>query len=166
MRLGFRAVPLLLALGACSPVRNVQAAAHSLTVAVTRVEPRIQLALPLDQSRLIIRITATVDNPSEVPFRVRGFTGWLALESPGDPIPVGQVVLAQPVELPPHDHAILSVEVSFTYQTLQAQWPALQATLAPGAAGAWILDGRLDAEAYGLGWQLPVHTRRAFGSQP
>lgn len=169
MRRGWLALPVLVALAAgpaCSPLPKVQAAARSLRFTVDRVEPRLQLAFPLDRTRLAIQITFTVDNPSDVAFHIKGFEGDLHLEAPSETFALGHVVLVNPLDLAPQGRATLTMAVSFAYQDLQAHWPAIQAALVPGAAGAWSLEGRLQIQAYGLSWALPVKTRQVLGGQP
>ena len=169
MRPGWRALPVLMALAAgpaCSPIPKVQAAARSLRFTVDRVEPRLQLAFPLDRTRLAIQITFTVDNPSDVAFHLKGFEGDLHLEVPSETFPLGHVALVKPLDLAPQGRATLTMAVAFAYQDLQDHWPAIQAVLIPGAAGAWSLAGQLQIQAYGLSWSLPVKTRQVIGGQP
>ena len=165
MRPGWSALPVLLALAAgpaCSPVPRLQAAARSLRFTVDRVEPSLQLAFPLERTRLAIQITVTVDNPSEVAFHLKGFEGDLHLEVPSETFPLGHVALVKPLDLAPQGHATLTMAVSFAYRDLQDHWPAIQAALVPGAAGAWSLEGKLQLQAYGVNWALPVKTRQSF----
>ena len=160
------ALPLLAATLACSPVGNIRNAARNLTVTVDRVEPSLRLDFPLDRSTLNLRVTCTVDNPSQVPFHLRAFQGRVGLDSGGQAFTLGQVNLAAPVDLPGPGRATVTMEVAFAYSDLRDHWPALQATLGPGAAGAWTLEGRISAEAYGIAWPLPVKTRQTFGARP
>ena len=138
-------------------MRNYQDAARDLRFSLSRVQPRVQLAF---------QITLAVENPSRVPFHVRGFEGDLSLESPDGTHPMGHVTLVQAMDLAPGALADLTVEVSFSCQDLQAQWSSLQAALRPEAFGAWTLEGLLKVDAYGLSWPLPVKTRQAFGGAP
>lgn len=174
MRLGWLALPLIIAVEACAPVRNYQEAARSLRFTLDRVEPRLQLAFPLERSRLALQITVTVENPSSVPFHLQGFEGEVRLESAGPsaqpsgrvaPLPLGHVALLRALDLPPGGRADLAVEVSFFYQDLRDQWEPLQAALRPGASGTWSLQGTLSLDAYGVPWRLPVTTRRSFGGE-
>jgi hypothetical protein len=130
------------------------------------VEPSLQLALPLDRSRLFFLISVGVDNPSTTPFHLKAFSGDLRLETDGGPQPVGHLELVRALELPAGGRAELVLEVSFVYKDLRDQWAPLQAALRPGASGAWSLEGELNLDAYGFSWQLPVRTRRTFGSPP
>ena len=166
MRLGWVALPLLIAVEACSPVRKYQEAARSLRFSLDRVEPSFQLGFPLERSRLSFHLILGVDNPSTVPFHLRGFLGDLRMESLGSSAQVGHLELEKAVDLPAGGHAELAVEASFVYQNLKAQWGPLQSALRAESQGAWALEGELKLEAYGFPWQLPVKTRRPFGTAP
>jgi LEA14-like dessication related protein len=166
MRLGWVAVPLLIAIPACSPVRRYQEAARSLRFSLDRVEPNLELAFPLDRSRITFDVTIGVENPSTVPFHIRGFEGAFRLETDGVPKPMGEVRLSRALDLPAGGKAQMAVALSFGYQDLAERWPALQAVLHGESAGSWDLDGDLRGDVYGIPVQLPVHTRRTFGTAP
>ncbi|HLO68017.1 MAG TPA: LEA type 2 family protein [Holophaga sp.] len=160
----WRAVPVLVAMAACSPIREYEAAARSLRFRLARVEPQLRMALPLDRSRIAFKVVLEVENPSPVPFHVLGFAGDLALTFRDARRPLGRLELARPLDLPAGGMARMETELSFTYQELRENWTAIQA-VASGAPGAWHLEGRLKAEAFGLPIQLPVRTTREFGGK-
>ena len=166
MRLGFLALPMLIAVPACSPVRDYQEAARNLRFTLERVEPEVQLALPLDHSRVTFRITLGVENPGTVPFHLQAFEGEFRLVTEGAPQPLGQLHLVQALDLPAGGQAGLVVDLSFGYKDLRERWPALQSALKGDQPGAWELEGTLRAQAYGIPFQVPVRTRRPFGAAP
>ena len=166
MRLGWMALPLLIAVPACSPVRKYQEAARTLRFSLDRVEPNLELAFPLDRSRITFDVTIGVENPSDVTFHVRDFAGTFQLETGGELKPLGEVRLSRALELPAGGRAQMAVALSFGYKDLAERWPALQAALQGEGTGAWELDGNLRGDVYGLTVQLPVHTRRTFGAAP
>jgi hypothetical protein len=166
MRLGWLAVPLLMAGPACDPVRTYQEAAHSLRFTLDRVEPRLQVAFPLDRSRLTFDLMLGVDNPSTVPFHVQSFQGDLRLESGGAVHPLGRLELVRELELPAQGQAQLAVQLAFTYQDLKEHWGPIQDALHGKIPGAWKLEGALRGQAYGLPVKLPVTARREFAVRP
>jgi len=166
MRLGWAALPLLLAVPACSPVQRYRSAAESLRFTLDRVEPELRLAFPLERSRITFAVTIGVENPSTVPFHLSGFEGAFRLDTDGVLRPLGQVRLMRALELPAGGSAQLDVELAFGYQDLADRWPALQAVLHGESAGAWELEGTLLGEAYGFKVKVPVRTRRTFGAAP
>ena len=166
MRLGWMALPLLIAVPACSPVQQYQEAARSLRFTLDRVEPNLELAFPLDRSRITFNVTIGVVNPSDVPFHLLGFEGTFRLETDGGLRPLGEVRMPQSLELPAQGKAPLFLALSFGYRDLSDRWPAIQAALRGERPGVWQLDGVLRGEAYGIPVQLPVQVRRSFGTAP
>jgi len=163
MRTGWLALPILVCAAACSPVKDYQEAARGLQFQLDRVQPEFRLALPLERSQVVFRVLLTVVNPSKVPFHILAFAGDLSLETGGQLCAVGHVQLTKALELPATGSAGLEVEVSFSYQDLRDNWGAIQSAT-QGGAGAWRLDGSLQARAYGLPLNLPVRTHRPFGT--
>jgi hypothetical protein len=166
MRLGWVALPLLIAIPACSPVRKYQEAARTLRFSLDRVEPGLELAFPLERSRITFNVTLGVDNPSTVSFHLREFEGAFRLETDGALAPVGEVRLARALDLPAGGSAQLLVALSFSYKDLAERWSALQAVLRGDHPGAWQLDGVLRGDVYGFPVQVPVRARRSFGAAP
>jgi hypothetical protein len=166
MRAGWVAMALLMAFPACSPVRRYQEAARSLTFSLDRVEPRVQLAFPLERSRISFDLTVGVTNPSTVAFHIQRFQGAFRLDAGDGPRLLGQVQLMKPLDLPAGGQAGLRVALAFTYQDLADRWPLLQSVLHGERNGAWELEGTLGGTAYGVPLQLPVKTRRTFGTAP
>jgi hypothetical protein len=166
MRPGWAALPLLIAATACNPVQQYQQAARSLRFTLERVEPGLDLAFPLDRSQVRFLVVVAVENPSAVPFRIQGFDGELRLDAEGRTLPLGRVALARPLDLAAGGRASLEIALSFGYRDLEAAWPALQPVLAGRGSGAWELEGRMRAQAYGVPLDLPVRSRRSFGAEP
>ena len=166
MRPGWVALSLLIAVPACSPVRKYQEAAQSLRFTLDRVEPDLELAFPLDRSRITFNVTIGVENPSSVSFHLRGFEGAFRLEMDGELQPLGQVKLLRALDLPAGGKAQLAVALSFAYKDLAQAWPALQAALGGERPGVWALEGNLSGDVHGFPVQVPIRTRRSFGAEP
>lgn len=166
MRLGWLALPALVALTACSPAQTYREAARSLRFSLDRVDPSLHLAFPLERSRVGFDLTLRVDNPSSVAFHLRSFEGTFRLQAGDDFQPLGQVALLQPLDLPARGQADLAVNLTFTYQDLADRWPVLVAALRGERPGTWELAGTLHGVAYGIPVQVPVRTRRSFGAEP
>jgi hypothetical protein len=163
MRAGLLALPLLIAMPACTPVRDYQDAARSLTFTLDRVEPRIIPALPLDRSRLRLDLTLGVHNPSGVPFHVQSFQGEFRLDTGSGAQPLGQLGLTQALDLPAGGDAKLETSVEFQYRDMERSWPGILAAARGTGSGAWELAGTLGATVYGIPLRLPVRTRQNFG---
>ena len=72
----------------------------------------------------------------------------------------------QALDLPAGGRAQLAVALSFAYRDLAAAWPALQAALRGRGVRRLGAGGHLRAEVHGFPIQLPVRTRRTFGTAP
>jgi len=166
MRSGLLALPLLIASPACSPARDYQEAARSLRFSLERVEPSLRLALPLEQSSVILHLILGVENPSTIPFHLTGFDGAFRLDTGGQVQPLGRMELERALDLPAGGNASLAVALTFTYQDLAGRWPDLQAALRAERPGAWELEGTLRGTVHGFPVSLPVRTRRPFGAAP
>jgi hypothetical protein len=166
MRLGWVALPALVALAACSPARTYREAARSLRFTLERVDPALHLAFPLERSRIGFDLVLGVENPSGVAFHLRGFEGAFRLDDGGALQPLGRATLLRPLDLPAGGRAELAVNLSFTYQDLADRWPTLLAAVRGERPGTWELAGTLQGVAYGIPVQVPVHARRPFGAAP
>ena len=94
------AVPALLALAGCKdPAATYRNAAKQLTFTLEQVEPNVQLAYPLEQSRLDLRLTVNADNPTAVRFKARSIRGDISLDTDGANHFVGQMGVAKGVDL-------------------------------------------------------------------
>ena len=69
--LALSALVLLAGCDALNPALQYQEAARQLRFSLDRVEPQVELAFPLEQSRLRLRLDVGVDNASDVRLRTR-----------------------------------------------------------------------------------------------
>lgn len=163
MRKVWLAVPALFAISGCAGlVRNYQAAARQLRFDLERVEPSLQLSFPLEESRVGFRLIVGVDNPTQVHFRARGFTGRLALDGGTETHTIGQVTFSQGLELPPGSHSQIPVDLTFNYRELKQAWSPLTSTLR-GQKGTWRLEGQLQLEAFGIPFTVPIRPSKTTG---
>lgn len=166
MRGRWLAVPALLLLSGCAelnPALLYQNAARQLRFSLDRVEPSLQLAFPLEESRVGFRVVVGVDNPSQVRFRARSLGGKLALEDGTQTHAIGQVSFTQGVDLAPGSRSQMPVDLSFTYRELKQAWGPLGAAIR-GRKGTWHVEGQLQLEAYGLPFTLPIRTSKTTGN--
>ncbi len=162
MRKPWLALPALLLLTGCADlnlVRNYQEASRQLRFTLDRVEPQIQLSFPLENSRVTFRLVVGVENPSQVQFRARGFTGQLSMD---EGMPIGQVAFSQGITLAPGGRSQVPVDLSFDYRELKQAWGPLGAAIR-GQKSAWHLEGQLQLEAFGLPFTVPIRTSKTTG---
>jgi len=166
MRRVWLAAPALFLLTGCAelnPARMYQEAARQLRFSLDRVEPSLQLAFPLENSRVAFRLTVGVDNPTQVRFHARSLGGRLSLEEGANTHAIGQVAFSRGLELPPGARSQVPVDLSFGYRELKQAWGPLAATL-HGQKGTWRLDGEAQIDAFGVPFTLPIRASKVSGS--
>lgn len=156
------AVAALVLLSACrSPETVYREAAATLSWQLLRVEPRFELAFPLDRSRLELRMVLEARNPSKVRFRAQGLQGRLLLDRQGQSFPVGTLRLDQGLDIGPGAVAEVPVHLSFTQGDLAGSWKALNAALRQEGESLWRLEGSAHLQVMGVGFEVPVRARYA-----
>ncbi len=166
MRKAWLALPALVLCLGCTQLdlaRRYQDAAQQLRFSLDRVEPSLQLTFPLEESRVTFRLVIGVDNPSQVRFHARGFTGQLSLEDGANTHALGQVAFTQGLELAPGTHSQMPMDLSFGYREVKQAWNPLNSALR-GRKGTWRLDGQLRLEAFGLPFTVPIRSSKGTGS--
>ena len=166
MRGRWLAVPALLLLTGCAelnPALLYRNAARQLRFSLDRVEPSLQLAFPLENSRVGFRLVVGVENPSQVRFRARSLGGKLALEEGTNTHAIGQVAFSQGIDLAPGGRSQMPVDLSFGYRELQQAWGPLGSAIR-GKKGTWRLDGQLQLEAYGIPFTMPIRASKGTGN--
>jgi len=159
------AAPLVLLMGcdALNPALQYQEAARQLRFSLDRVEPRIELAFPLDQSRLRLRLDLGVDNPTDVRLQTRKVSGDLHLQSQGADHAVGTVAFPEGMDLAPKGRGTLKAELSFGYGDLRSAWGPLSGAVLRHEPATWTLAGEARFEILGIEFGVPFQTRRSSG---
>jgi len=161
MRPGWLLVPAVLALCSCQrpDFSSYRKAASKLDFRLERVEPRLEMGLPLDRSKLGVRLVLRVENPTDVHFRAKRIVGDLGFEELGLMRRIGSVDLPQGVDLAPHGASPIVLDLSFPYNDLRRNWSALSHAVRSGDRTIWRLEGKASLEAFGIPFSLPFHTR-------
>ncbi len=159
-------VPALLLLAGCeaiNPALRYQEAARQLSFTLDRVEPRVELAFPLEQSRLIIQLDVGVDNPTDQRLRTRRVLGDLKLDAQGGDHPLGSVSFPEGADIAPKGRSVLKVEVALSYGDLRSAWGPLAGALQRHEPATWSLAGEARFEILGIEFGVPFSTRRESG---
>ena len=159
-------LPALLSLVACNalnPAVRYEEAARQLCFNLDRVEPRVELAFPLEQSRLRLRLDVGVDNPSDQRLRSRRVTGELRLQSQGEDFAIGQVSFPEGADLAPKGRTTLRVDVSFGYADLKSAWGPLSHAVLRQEFATWTLAGEGRFEIMGIEFGVPFRTYKESG---
>lgn len=157
-------VVLLMGCDALNPALQVQEAARQLRFTLDRVEPRLDLAFPLDRSRLRLRLDLGVDNPTDVRLKTRRVSGDLHLQAQGGDHALGTVAFPEGMDLAPKGRSTLRAELSFGYGDLKAAWGPLSGAVLRHEPATWTLAGEARFDVLGLEFGVPFRTRRSSGS--
>lgn len=165
-RMKWLAVPALTLLGGCNlldPRVAYREAAQKLNVTLDRVEPKLDLAFPLDRSRLRLKLTLGVDNPSDLRLAARSLGGDIRLERNGRVFNIGRLSFEHGVDLPAHSRVPVIAEISIAYGDLKDALPALQGVVIENQSGVWTLDGTMQVDVLGIPFTAPLRTRKHVG---
>lgn len=158
------AVALLMGCEALSPALKYEEAARQLRFSLDRVEPRIELAFPLEQSRLRLRLEVGVDNPTEQRLRTRRVAGNLRLNAQGGDHALGAVSFPEGADLAPKGRSVLKVDVALGYGDLKTAWGPLSGAVLRHEPATWSLAGEARFEVLGIEFGVPFRTSKGSGS--
>lgn len=159
------AASALALMGCRDPAAAYREAARQLTFSLDQVEPSLQLAYPLEQSRLGLRLTLGAENPTMVRFKARSITGGISLDSDGASHSIGQLSFSKGVDLKPSSHTPVVVNLSFTYDDLRTSWVALRSVGAGSRPGTWHLDGQVGLDVMGIPLTVPLRVQKHVSGQ-
>ena len=162
MRRGMAILSLLLTCGCgmVDPVAAYRAAAQQLHFSLERVEPKVDLAFPLNQSRIRFRFMLGVGNDSGMRLHARGLNCKLSLTSADQISTIGDVVLPGGFDVAAKSKATVPLELALTYRDLQAVWRPIMDVIQNHKAATWKLDGIANLEALGIGFDVPIHSTK------
>jgi len=148
---------------AINPALQFQEAARQLRFSLDRVEPQIELAFPLDRSRLRLRLDLGVDNPTDQRLRTRRVSGDLRLAAQGGDHALGTIGFPEGMDLAPKSRSTLRAEVVLGYADLKSAWGPLTAAATRHEAATWSLNGQARFEVLGIEFGVPFRTSKASG---
>ena len=161
----FWLLPVLLLVGceAINPALHYEEAARQLRFTLDRVEPRVELAFPLEQSRLRLRLEVDVDNPTDQRLRTRRVSGELRLNAQGGDHPLGTVSFPEGADILPKGRSTLKVDVALGYADLKNAWAPLAGAVQRHEFATWSLIGEARFEIMGIEFGVPFRTRKESG---
>jgi hypothetical protein len=151
---------LMCGCGIVDPVAAYRAAAQQLHFSLDRVEPKIELAFPLDQSRIRFRFVMGVKNDSNLRLHARGLNCKLSLDSADQLSAIGDVLLPGGFDVAANGQATVPLELALTYRDLQAVWRPIMDVVQNHKAATWKLDGTANLEAMGIGFDVPIRSTK------
>jgi len=158
------ALILLTGCQALDPSIAYRQAAQQLRVTLDRVEPNLDLAFPLERSRLRLRLTLGVDNPSDIRIAARSIEGNIGLQQGDGSLAIGRIAFPQGLDLPAHGRVPVSAEVSIAYGDLKEALPTLRRVVLEHREGTWTLEGTMKVDVLGIPISIPLHSRKHVGA--
>ena len=146
-----------------NPALRYEEAARQLRFTLDRVDPQVELAFPLEQSRLRLRIEVGVDNPSDQRLRTRRVAGDLRLAAQGGEYALGSVSFPEGADIAPKSRSSLRVEVALGYADLKAAWGPLSGAVTRHESATWSLAGEARFEVLGIEFGVPFRTSKGSG---
>jgi LEA14-like dessication related protein len=154
---------LLVGCEALNPALRYQEAARQLRFSLDRVDPQVDLAFPLEQSRVRLRFDVGVDNPSDQNLRTRKVSGDLHLVAQGNDYALGSVSFPEGADIAPKGRSVLKVEVVLGYSDLRTAWGPLSGAVLRHEPATWNLAGEARLETMGIEFGVPFHTTKESG---
>lgn len=158
------ALLLLAGCQALDPAASYREAAKHLTFSLSKVEPRVDLAFPLERSRVRLKIFLKVENASDVRLSARALGGALAVTTKERTHALGHLAFPAGLDLAPRAQSEVIAELALDYGALQSAWEPLTEIVQHGRAATWTLDGEAKVDVYGIPLTLPLHATRKSGS--
>jgi hypothetical protein len=151
---------LLCGCDALNPALLYQEAARKLDFSLDRVEPSLQLAFPLDQSRLTLGLDLGVNNASAQRLRTRKVSGNLMLNAQGSDHAIGLVGFPQGIDLAAQSRSTMRADLSFTYRDLKSVWEPLSGAVLHRQPATWKLGGTATFDVLGIEFGVPFNASK------
>jgi hypothetical protein len=157
----------LLALTGCAafdPTAVLRAAAQDLRFSLDKVSPQVELAFPLDQSRLVLDLDLGVQNDSGEHLRTRAVGGTLNLATGGAGHNLGTVAFPEGLDIASKSRSSLHAQVGLSYGQVREAWSAIRSSVVDHQPATWSLDGTAHVDVMGFDVAVPFRTSKGTGS--
>jgi hypothetical protein len=159
-------VAALLFLSGCKaldPVAMYREAARNLHFSLERLVPKVDLAFPLERSRIRIGLDLGIENKSSVRLVSRILGGKLHLDQEGVSRPIGFISFPRGLELAANSKRTSTAELSITYAEVKELWEPLMAVIQKKKGGTFRLDGEAELDVLGLPIKVPLRASKRSG---
>lgn len=156
----------ILTLAGCAaldPAVALRAAAKELSFSLEKVSPRVELAFPLDQSRLVLDLDLGVQNNSGQRFRTRAVGGALNLATGGTNHGLGTVAFPEGMDIAARSRGDLHAQVGLSYGQVREAWSAIRSSVVDHQPATWSLDGTAHVDVLGIDVAVPFKTSKGTG---
>jgi hypothetical protein len=141
----------------------MRAAAKELSFSLDKVSPRLELAFPLDQSRLVLDLDLGVQNNSGQRLRTRTVGGALNLATAGTNHGLGTVAFPEGMDIEARKRSNLHAQVGLSYSQVKEAWGAIRASVVDHQAATWSLNGTAHVDVLGFDVAVPFKTSKGTG---
>jgi hypothetical protein len=164
---GLRLLPLagLLLLSGCKaldPAALYREAARNLRFTLERVTPKVDLAFPLERSRIRIGLDLGIET-SSVGLVSRALGGKLHLEQEGSSRPLGVLSFPKGLDLGAHSKRTSTAELALTYAEIKELWEPLMRVIQKKQGGTFRLDGEAELDVLGIPVKVPLRASKKAG---
>lgn len=153
-------VVLLTGCAAFDPAAMLREAAKQVHFNLEKVSPRLELAFPLDQSRLVLDMDLGVQNDSGQRFRTRTVGATLNLATAGAGHNLGTVGFPEGLDIAAKSHSNLHAQVGLSYGQVREAWSAIRASVVDHQPATWSLDGTAHLDVLGIDVAVPFKTSK------
>jgi LEA14-like dessication related protein len=128
-----------------------------------RVEPRLNIALPLENSSIDFTIYLKVENTTGNPLTAMTFSGALELEQGGTSHYLGGISINNTISLPAKGTAFFPITLSLGYNAVRSAWGPLTSATTSNKASVWRLSGSMGIRINKVTVSVPVNLSKATG---
>ncbi|HXC17614.1 MAG TPA: hypothetical protein VNV60_09260 [Holophagaceae bacterium] len=154
---------MLTGCAAFDPTTALRAAAQELRFSLDKVSPRVELAFPLDQSRLVLDLDLGVQNDSSEHLRTRAVGGALNLATGGGNHGLGTVAFPEGLDIAAQSRSNLHAQVGLSYGQVCEAWSAIRSSVVDHEPAIWSLDGTAHVDVLGFDVAVPFKTSKGTG---
>lgn len=161
------AAPALIFLTACQsldPTLAYREAARNLKFSLSKVEPHLDLAFPLERSRLRVSLHLGVENASALRLVAKVLGGTLTMKLGEATHTLGLVGFPAGLDLAPGGRSEAVAEIVFDYNALKTAWGPLMKVVQRHQAATWHLEGEAKVEVLGFPITLPLRATAQSGN--
>jgi hypothetical protein len=159
-------VAALLLLSGCKaldPVALYRAAARQLHFSLEKVDPKLELAFPLERSKVRLNLNLGVENRSSLRLASRVLGGKLHLDQDGVSRAIGFVSFPKGIDLAPSAKSSTGAEIALSYADLKDLWEPLMAVIQKKRGGTFRLDGEAQLDVMGFPVKVPLRASKRTG---
>jgi hypothetical protein len=160
----------LIALTGCTPPSasdllslTVGDISKMLDVKLDRLEPKINIAIPLDRSSFDVTIYLKVENSTNNLLTAMSFVGGLELEQGGTSHYIGGISINDTISLPSKGTALFPITLNLGFNAVRNAWIPLQSAVGSNQASVWRINGSMGVRVNKVTVSVPVNLTWPMG---